>query len=81
MQSQDTINKNYTLKLPNGKHDDATHTITARYKIIHKPELHALVIGIDTYKNPKLGLKYAVNDATLFVETIKSQSKGIFSGV
>ena len=51
----------------------------AKYKITHKPELHALIIGIDEFKNPKLRLKYAVNDATLFAETIKSQSKGLFS--
>ncbi len=93
-QSSKTIQKSYTLKLPSGKNtlkalvfnqtntmqsNDALHTITAEYKTIHKPELHALVIGIDTFKNPKLQLKYAASDATLFAETIKTQSKGIFS--
>ena len=93
-QSSKTIQKSYTLKLPKGKNsikalvfnqsntmqsNDALHTITANYKIIHKPEIHALVIGIDTYKNPKLQLKYAASDATLFADTIASQSKGLFS--
>ena len=93
-QSKDIIQKRYTLKLPKGKNsikalvfneantmqsNDALHTITANYETIHKPQLHALIIGIDNFKNPKLTLKYAVSDAQLFSDTIRTQSKGIFS--
>ena len=95
-QSNKSIQQSYTIKLPRGKSiikvlvfnkantmqsDDISQTIVAEYKSTHKPELHALIIGIDTFKNPKLQLKYAASDANLFAETIKTQTKEIFSQI
>ncbi|HRI20152.1 MAG TPA: caspase family protein, partial [Panacibacter sp.] len=43
--------------------------------------LHLLVVGVNTYKNPKYTLNYASADATAFKEAIENGSTGIFSKV
>lgn len=73
--------RSYTLKLSAGDNtiraiafnadnsmqsNDTTHQVTANFTSTRKPTLHALVIGIQEFKNPKLTLKYAVADANLF---------------
>jgi len=46
-----------------------------------RPTLHALVIGIDEYRNPKLSLRFAAADANLFSETISQVGVGLFEHV
>ncbi|MRR18074.1 MAG: caspase family protein, partial [Deltaproteobacteria bacterium] len=90
------IEKTYTLKLTNGKNsikavafnadnsmqsNEATLTVTANFAAVRKPALHALVIGINEYKNPKLKLQYAVADARLFAETLTKSASGLFENV
>jgi len=41
--------------------------------------LHLLVVGINSYKNPKYSLNYALADATSFAEAITSASKDLFT--
>ena len=41
--------------------------------------LHLVVVGINTYKNPKYNLNYAVADATSFAEAIANGSKDLFT--
>ena len=41
--------------------------------------LHLMVVGINTYKNPKYNLNYALADATSFTEAITSGSKDLFA--
>jgi hypothetical protein len=41
--------------------------------------LHLIVVGINTYKNPKYNLNYAVADATSFAEAISNGSKDLFA--
>jgi hypothetical protein len=41
--------------------------------------LHLVVVGINSYKNPKYNLNYAVADATSFTEAITSGSKDLFA--
>lgn len=75
-QNAASVYKKYTIKLTSGVNSiraiafngdnsmqstDALHVITASYKSITKPNLHALVVGINDYKNPKLQLKYAIS--------------------
>ena len=91
-----SIYKTYTLKIPKGTHNikalvfnknntmqsvDAIHTVVSSYNSIYKPNIYAVVIGINEYKNPTLTLKYAVPDAKLFADTIKKQTKGLFENV
>ena len=47
----------------------------------HKPVLHALVVGIDTYRNKKLALNYAVSDATAFSETLNKFASPLFERI
>ena len=46
-----------------------------------KPSLHALVIGINEFKNPKLKLNYPVADADLFAATLEQAATGLFDKV
>ena len=88
--------RSYTLKLTPGRNsiravafnadnsmqsNEAVHQITASFAATRKPTLHALVIGVNEYKNPKLTLKYAVADATLFAATLRSAASGLFEQV
>jgi hypothetical protein len=41
--------------------------------------LHLIVVGINTYKNPKYNLNYALADATSFAEAISNGSKDLFT--
>ena len=78
--NKNEVLKTYNLKLTNGlntikaiafngdntmQSNDVLHEITASFKSSSKPSLHALIIGINEYKNPKLQLNYAVADADL----------------
>ena len=90
------VYKTYTIKLTNGvnkirtiafngdntmQSNDATHTITASFRTNIRPSLHALVIGINDYNNPKLQLTYARDDAVLFADTLKQAASGLFEQV
>jgi len=90
-----TIYKTYTIKLLNGENtikavafngdntmqsNPAYHKVMASLKV-KKPSLYAVVIGINEYKNPKLELKYAVADAKLFADTLKSIASPLFEKV
>lgn len=88
--------RSYTLKLSPGSNsirvvafnsdnsmqsNDATHQVTASFTSTRKPTLHALVIGIQEFRNPKLALKYAVADANLFAETLRMGATGLFEQI
>ncbi len=93
---ENAVTKSYVVKLVNGvnalkaiafngdntmQSEGAVFQITASLAAAAKPSLHALVIGINDYKNPKLQLNYAVADAKLFAETLKQGAAGMFDGV
>jgi len=95
-QQGNVIYKTYTIKLTSGKNTikamvynkdntmnsmEVFHEIVASFKTTSKPNLYAMVIGIDKYRNSKLNLRYAVSDATLFAKTLKNSSKGLFGNV
>lgn len=88
--------RTYTLKLVNGKNSlraiafnadnsmqstDALYEITAAFKVVGKPSLHAVIVGINEFKNPKLQLKYPVADAQLFADTLRKSASGLFEKV
>ncbi len=93
--SDKAIYKNFSLRLLNGKNEikaiaynaensmnsrDARKTIMAEI-LSAKPDLHALVIGIDEFKNSGLNLNYAASDARLFSETLKKHSSSLFENI
>lgn len=45
------------------------------------PALHAIVIGIKDFANPRLALKYSVADAELFASTLENKGKSLFSSI
>lgn len=59
----------------------AVHEIAANIAAVRRPALHALVVGINKYENPKLELKYAVPDAELFAATLAERTQGLFESV
>lgn len=61
--------------------NDATLKVMAIFTATHKPTLHALVIGIQEFRNPKLTLKYPVADAKLFAETLRKGATELFEQV
>jgi len=90
------VNVSYTLKLAPGPNviravafnadnsmqsNAAVYQVSASFASKRKPVLHALVIGINDYKNPKLALQYAVADATLFAGTLRQSASGLFDQV
>jgi len=88
--------RSYTLKLSPGSNsiravafnadnsmqsNEAVHQVQASFAALRKPTLHALVIGVQEFRNPKLQLKYAVADAHLFAETLRKGAGGLFEQV
>jgi len=85
--------KSYTLKLARGTNavrvvafnsdnsmqgKEAIHEIEANFAAAARPSLHALVIGINEFKNPRLKLNYPAADAELFAATLRNASAGLF---
>lgn len=50
-------------------------------KIKTKPEIHLLVVGINSYKNPKYNLNYALTDADAFAKAFAASSTQLFAKV
>ncbi len=46
-----------------------------------QPALHAIVIGIKEFANPRLALNYPVADGELFAATLESRGRGLFSAI
>lgn len=59
---------------------DAAISVQANI-VARPPALHAIVIGIKDFSNPRLALKYTVSDAKLFASTLGSKSRSLFSSV
>jgi hypothetical protein len=88
-----SVTRTYILKLSNGKNSlraiafnadnsmqstDALYEITASFKVASKPNLHAIIVGIQEFKNPKLNLEFPVADADLFAATLQKSASGLF---
>jgi hypothetical protein len=43
-----------------------------------RPSLHAIVVGIQEYENPRLALRYAVVHARLMAATLRERSTSLF---
>jgi hypothetical protein len=49
--------------------------------VLQKPNLYAIVVGINEYKNKNISLNYAVSDAKAFTETLKATAKTLFENI
>jgi len=59
---------------------NANHAIEASIAAA-RPSLHAIVIGINDYEDPRLALRYPVADAQLVAATLRQQLPGLFESV
>lgn len=59
----------------------ARATLTAHYSVNTQPQLYALVVGIQDYKNPKFDLKYSVSDATAISELLRKRAAPLYQKV
>lgn len=57
------------------------HDVIANYTLNTKPTLHAVVIGIDRFKDNSLNLKFAEADASLFGTTLFKRARTLFKHV
>lgn len=60
---------------------EAIFDVTSTFTSATRPSLHALVIGINEFTNPKLKLAYPVADAELFADTLQQVAAGLFDTV
>ena len=84
IQLEDGINdvKVYAYNSSNEVRSNALfHTIVGDDKADLRPNLYAVVIGIDDFKAKELDLKYAQADALLFGSTLFKRSRELFSNV
>jgi WD40 repeat protein len=61
--------------------DDALQEITSTVATQKRPSLHAIVVGIKQFVNPKLALNYTVADAELFASVLETNAAGLFQTV
>jgi hypothetical protein len=64
----------------NKKSNEANYSIVGDYKLDKNPQLYAVVVGINHFKNNK-DLKYAVPDASTFGTALYKHTNDIFSNV
>jgi WD40 repeat protein len=60
---------------------DALHEINAVFRTSRRPSVHALIVGVQEFVNPRLALRYSVADAKLFAQVIAERSAGLFDSV
>ncbi len=88
--------RNYLLRLVEGRNAiraaafnadntmrsaDAVHELVARPPGERRPSLHAVVVGIQEFVNPRLQLSYSVADANLFAGVLEARARGLFETV
>ena len=90
----DKFSKTYDINLLNGYNNiravvinkQRTESLPKSIKINYDGEdaltdLYIFAIGINEYKNPKYNLKYAINDAKAYVDTVSKNSKDLFNKI
>jgi WD40 repeat protein len=59
----------------------AAGVVELKLPSVEKPQLHALVVGIQQYNNPKLTLRYSKADAEAFAKVLGQKAKGLFDTI
>ncbi len=91
-QSGGPVTRSYAVPLLNGHNelravafnaDDSTQSNGATASIVANlplggRTLHAVVVGIQEFKNPQYNLKYAVTDAQIFAKTLEEHAAPLF---
>ncbi len=87
------VMRSYTVQLANGPNalraavfnadhsmsaSTVTATVSANLPAAPKGTLHAVVVGIQEFKNPTYNLTYPIKDAQLFADTLRAHSPSLF---
>lgn len=56
-------------------------TVRARTSVAVRPDLYALVVGINMYRNQSIALKYAVSDAEAFAQALREKAGRLYGQV
>lgn len=88
-----TVTRSYTVQLAGGANelravafnaDDSMQSNPAiasvNLQVAPRAALHAVVVGIQEFKNPDLKLGYSVADAQLFADTLQKYAAPLFKG-
>jgi WD40 repeat protein len=59
----------------------ATAIVSANYTPKHRPQLFALVVGINQFRNPTFQLRYSVADATAVAQMLQKRAAPLFDKV
>jgi WD40 repeat protein len=59
----------------------AAASVLARYSPARKPQLYALVVGIQDFTNTSLNLKYSVADANAIAQIVRQKAAPLFDAV
>ena len=88
--------QSYTVQLVNGRNEikavafnadnsmqsnPAIAETRASFAVKARPALHAVIVGIQEFRNPQFKLNYPVADATLFADTLKRNATALFQAV
>ncbi len=60
---------------------EVQHEFEGKFTATRRPSLHAIVIGVQEFENPRLNLRFSVADAKLFGDTLKEKSKALFENI
>jgi hypothetical protein len=61
--------------------DSVIATVAANLPPKNRSSLHAVVVGIQEFKNPNFNLTYPVRDAQLFADTLSKYSEKLFQNI
>lgn len=88
--------RTFTVRLPAGQHEvevmaynaenlinwtSLKTTVTSTFKQVRKPQLHAVVVGINQYGDSTLELNYAVNDAAAVAKELQTNAAKLYDQV
>jgi hypothetical protein len=88
--------RTFTVRLPAGQHEvevlaynaenlinwtSLKTTVTSIFKQVRKPQLHAVVVGINQYGDSTLELNYAVDDATAVAKELQNNAAKLYDQV
>lgn len=59
----------------------AEATVMSSFKVQRKPQLHALIVGIQEFENPSLNLQFTKGDAEAVKQSLEKQASGLFERV
>ena len=81
VEGDNTINA-IAFERTNSKHSkEAVYTVKSTKKRVVKPNIHALVIGVEEFEDSRLNLEHPYEDTQLVEKILNAQEQGLFNKV